>query len=65
MVLKAAESREFWSRPLQRPQALRKATLAIPLLLTFVATGWEQSRAADPAEENAGQPADCLDVTSS
>jgi non-heme chloroperoxidase len=63
MVLKAAKSRKFWSRPAQRPQVLRKATLAIPLLLTFVATGWEQSRAADPAEEDAAQPADCLDVT--
>ena len=52
---------------------LRKATLATPLLLTFVVTGWEQSRAADAAdepgdageaaEENAAQPADCLDVT--
>jgi hypothetical protein len=42
---------------------LRKATLAIALLLTFVATGCEQSRAADPAEEGAAQPADCLHVT--
>jgi hypothetical protein len=63
MFWKAAQSRKFRPRPLQRPQALRKAALAIPLLLTFVATGWEQSRAADPAEENAAQPADCLDVT--
>ena len=58
MVSQAAKSREFWSRPLQRPQTLRKATLAIPLLLTVVATGWEQSRAADPTQENAAQPAD-------
>jgi pimeloyl-ACP methyl ester carboxylesterase len=63
MFWKAAQSSEFRPSPLQWPQALRKATLAIPLLLTFVATGWEQSRAADPAEENAAQPADCLDVT--
>ena len=35
----------------------------MPSLLTFVATGWEQSRAADAAEEDAAQPADCLDVT--
>jgi pimeloyl-ACP methyl ester carboxylesterase len=51
----------------------RKATLAALLLFTFVATGWEQSRAADAAdesadaseaaEENATQPDDCLDVT--
>jgi non-heme chloroperoxidase len=63
MFWKAAQSRESCLRPLQRPRVLRKATLAIPLLLTFVATGWEQSRAAGPAEENAAQPADCLDVT--
>ena len=63
MFWKAAQSGKFRPRPLQRPQALRKATLAIPLLLTFVATGWEQSRAADPADEDAAQPADCLDVT--
>ncbi|MGH6915771.1 MAG: alpha/beta fold hydrolase, partial [Geminicoccales bacterium] len=63
MVLKAAKSRKFWSRPAQRPQVLRKATLVIPLLLAFVATGGEPSRAADPAEEEAAQPADCLDVT--
>jgi non-heme chloroperoxidase len=63
MFWKAAQSRKFWPRPLQRLQVLRKATLTIPLLLTFVATGWEQSRAADPAEEDATQPADCLDVT--
>jgi non-heme chloroperoxidase len=62
MVVKAAKSRKFWTRPAQRPRVLRKATLAIPLLLTF-AIGWEQSRAADPAEEDAAQPADCLDVT--
>ena len=35
----------------------------MPLLLTFVATGWEQSRAADPAEENAAQPPACFDPT--
>jgi non-heme chloroperoxidase len=63
MVSEAAQSRRFWTRALQRLQVLRKATLAMPLLLTFVATGWEQSRAADPAEEDAARPADCLDVT--
>lgn len=63
MVVKAAKSRKFWTRSAQRRQVLHKATLAISLLLTFVATGWEQSRAADPAEEDAEQPADCLDVT--
>jgi hypothetical protein len=63
MVLKAAKSRKSWSRPAQRLQVLRKATLAIPLLLTFVTAGWEQSRAADPAKEDAAQPADCRDVT--
>ncbi|MGH6920028.1 MAG: alpha/beta fold hydrolase, partial [Geminicoccaceae bacterium] len=45
----------------------------MPLMLTLVATGWEPSRAADAAdepgdageaaEENATQPAECLDVT--
>ena len=73
MVSKAAQRRKFWTRPLQRLQMLRKTNSAIALLLTFVATGWEQSRAADAAdepgdvgeaaEENAAQPADCLDVT--
>jgi pimeloyl-ACP methyl ester carboxylesterase len=63
MVSKAGQRRKFWTKPAQRPQVLRKATLAILLLLALVATGWEQSRAADPAEEDAAQPADCLDVT--
>jgi pimeloyl-ACP methyl ester carboxylesterase len=63
MVLKAAKSRKFWTRPAQRLQVLRKATLAISLLLTFVATGWQQSRAADAAEEEVTRPAACKDNT--
>jgi non-heme chloroperoxidase len=63
MVWKAAKSGKFGSRPPQRPQVLRKATLAIPLLLTFVATGWERSWAADAAEEEVTQPAACKDNT--
>ncbi|HEX5078596.1 MAG TPA: alpha/beta hydrolase [Geminicoccaceae bacterium] len=63
MVVKAAKGRRCWTRPAQRPQVLRSATLAVPLLLTFIATGWEESRAAGSAEEGAAQPADCLDVT--
>ncbi len=62
MVWNAARSRQLWRRP-ARPRVLRKATLAIPLLLAFVAGGSERSLAADPAEEDAAQPADCLDVT--
>jgi pimeloyl-ACP methyl ester carboxylesterase len=33
------------------------------LLLAFGPSSWEQSRAADAVEEDATQPADCLDVT--
>lgn len=73
MISKAAQIECFWIRFPQWPQMLRKATLAIPLVLTLVATGCEQSRAADAAdepgdageaaEEDAAQPAECLDVT--
>jgi len=70
MISKAAQSANLWIRYPQWPQMLRQATLAMPLMLTFVATGCEQSRAADEpgdagkeAEENSTQPADCLDVT--
>jgi len=73
MFSKAAQGRQFWIKYPHLLQMARKATLAVPLLLAFVATGFEQSRAEDAAdepgdageaaEENAAQPADCLDVT--
>ncbi len=63
MVWNAARSRQLWRRP-ARPRVLRNAAFGISLLLlAFVAGGSERSLAADPAEEDAAQPADCLDVT--
>ena len=61
---------------MKHPRRLRaptKAAVAITLLLAFGPSSWQQSGAADAAdepgdageaaEENATQPADCLDVT--
>jgi pimeloyl-ACP methyl ester carboxylesterase len=47
----------------QRLRAPTKAALAMVLLLAFGPSSWEQSRAADAAEEDAMQPAVCLDST--
>ena len=72
MVSKAAQNGKISIRYSQRLQVLRKSALAMIFMLTLVA-GFEQSHAADAAnesedageaaEENAAQPADCLDVT--
>jgi alpha/beta hydrolase fold len=63
MVSKTAQGRKIWIRYPSWHQVIREPTLAMFLLLTFVATGWEQSQAADAAEESTTQPADCLDPT--
>ena len=72
MVSKAAQNGKISIRYSQRLQVLRRSALAMIFMLILVA-GLEQSRAADAAnepgdageaaEENAAQPADCLDVT--
>ncbi len=72
MVSKAAQNGKISIRYSQRLQVLRKSALAMIFMLILVASS-EQSRAADAAnepgdageaaEENAAQPADCLDVT--
>ena len=72
MVSKAAQNGKISIRYSQRLQVLRRSALAMIFMLTLVASS-EQSRAADAAnepgdageaaEENAAQPADCLDVT--
>lgn len=64
MISKSAKNRKSRNRQAQLLQVFRKVTLLVSwLLLTCVAPGWEQSQAADPADEDAARPADCVDVT--